>query len=198
MTKDESYNSQDQNDQYEPIDIGIRLRKARIREGLTLKEVSNRANISESFLSQLERGRANASIASLQRISKALNTSLGELFESASSSDVKVIRKNERPSLIYGVMGRKSLLTPITSKYLEVFIGEFDTGGSTGETLYNHGDSEELLFVIEGKFEVQVGKHIYTLSEGDCINYRSSNPHSAKNIGNSIGKVMWIISPPSM
>lgn len=179
-------------------DVGKKLRRVRLRKGLTLKAVAERTGLSESFISQLERGRSNASIASIQRIAVALDTPLSELFEEIDDTSVKVLRKNERPSLAYGTLGRKSLLTPASLKHLEVFIGEFDVGGSTGAEPYSHGDSEELLYILSGTFEVQVGNEFYTLTEGDCINYRSSNVHRVENVGEEPGEVMWIISPPSM
>lgn len=178
--------------------VGKELRRVRIRKGLTLKAVAEKAQLSESFLSQLERGQSNASIGSIRRIAVALETTLSELFEEIDGTGTKVLRKNERPSLEYGTLGRKYLLTSASQKQLEVFIGEFDKGGSTGDEPYSHGDSEELLYVLSGTFEVQVGNEFFRVTKGDCINYRSSNVHRVQNVGEEPGEVMWIISPPSM
>ena len=54
------------------VDVGERLRAIRRLRRVTLKTVADRAELSESFLSQVERGRANASVASLKRIAAAL------------------------------------------------------------------------------------------------------------------------------
>jgi mannose-6-phosphate isomerase-like protein (cupin superfamily) len=140
----------------------------------------------------------NGSIASLQRIATALGTTLAELFEPPNDSPVRVVRKAERPSLVYGILGRKFLLTPTPLEHLEVFIGRFDPGGSTGTELYSHGDSDELFLVLSGSFELEVDDTKVTLSEGDCVNYRSSSPHRALNVGPGVGEVMWIVSPPSI
>ena len=51
--------------------LGERLRAIRQLRRKTLKSVATAAGISESFLSQLERGRTNATIATLQRLSTA-------------------------------------------------------------------------------------------------------------------------------
>ena len=50
------------------VDVGERLRDIRRLRHATLKTIADRAGVSESFLSQVERGRASASIASLRRI----------------------------------------------------------------------------------------------------------------------------------
>jgi transcriptional regulator with XRE-family HTH domain len=184
--------------QREPVDVGERLRKTRLRRRMTLRQVAERAGLTQSYISQLERGRVNGSIGSLQRIAAALGTTMAELFEPADSSPVRVVRKDARPTLVYGILGRKFLLTPTPLEHLEVFIGRFDPGGSTGEELYSHGDSDELFLVLSGSFELAIGDTRLTLADGDCVNYRSSLPHRAVNVGTGIGEVMWIVSPPSM
>jgi transcriptional regulator with XRE-family HTH domain len=45
--------------------------------------IAERAGVSESFLSQVERGRASASVASLRRIAGALGVSVADLFDSS-------------------------------------------------------------------------------------------------------------------
>lgn len=180
------------------IEIGERLRTVRLRRRMTLLSVAESAGLSESFVSQLERGRVNASIASLQRIAAALNISVAELFERADGSESRLIRKADRPSLRYGVLGQKFLLTPTPLENLEVFVGTFNPEGSTGDELYAHGDSDELFVVLKGRFELSVGDDVFVMSEGDSVSYRSSRPHRAANASPEEGEVMWIISPPSM
>ena len=52
--------------------IGAGLRRARRGREMTLREVAHAAGVTESFLSQVERGVASPSIASVQRIARAL------------------------------------------------------------------------------------------------------------------------------
>lgn len=179
--------------------VGERLRRTRVALRMTLKQVADKAALSESYVSQLERGKVNGSIAALQRIAAALSTTLSELFDSNNDvSPVRVLRKEARPSLIYGILGRKYLLTPTPLENLLVFIGRFEPGGSTGDELYAHADSDELFLVMSGTFELEVGSDRFALAEGDCVNYRSSIPHRAVNTGPEVGEVMWIVSPPSL
>src|SRR5947199_8254720 len=62
------------------VELGERLRAIRQLRRKTLKEIASAAGISESFLSQLERGRTNATIATLQRLSTALGIEVSDLF----------------------------------------------------------------------------------------------------------------------
>jgi transcriptional regulator with XRE-family HTH domain len=179
------------------VDVGERLRDIRRLRRATLRTIAERAGVSESFLSQVERGRASASIASLQRIAGALGISVSDLFEPGGPPGPRVLRRGERPSLAFGILGRKHLLTQRPLQHLEVFVGELDVNGSTGTEPYAHGDSEELFVVLRGHVQLELGGDIHELGNGDSIDYRSSTPHRVTNIGEEGAEVMWIISPPS-
>ena len=133
------------------IDVGERLRAIRALRRCTLKTVADRSGLSESFISQVERGRSNASIASLRRIADALGVSVSDLFEPTGPPAPRVLRREDRPALSFGILGRKLLLTPKPLHHLEVFVGELEPGGSTGTEPYAHGDSEELFVVLQGR-----------------------------------------------
>ena len=180
------------------VDLGERLRAIRTLRRVTLKTVADRADLSESFLSQVETGRANASVASLKRIAAALGVNVADLFEpNGKPSRPRVLRRDVRPALTFGTLGRKYMLTPRPLEHLQVLVGELDAGGSTGDEPYTHGDSEELLIVLEGVVHLQLGADVFELSTGDSIDYRSSTSHRLTNAGDGTAGVMWIISPPS-
>jgi transcriptional regulator with XRE-family HTH domain len=180
------------------VDVGERLRAIRRLRRVTLKTVAHRAELSESFLSQVERGRANASVASLKRIAAALGVNVADLFEpNGRQARPRVLRRENRPALAFGTLGRKFMLTPRPLEHLQVIVGELDAGGSTGDEPYTHGDSEELLVVLSGIVSVQLATQVFELCTGDSIDYRSSTPHKLSNIGGDPAEVMWIISPPS-
>ena len=110
----------------------------------------------------------------------------------------RVLRRERRPALAFGVLGRKFLLTPQPLENLEVFVAELDAGGATAEEAYTHGDSEELVVCLEGTAELHLGEDVHELGPGDSIFYRSSVPHRVVNSGSETTEVMWVISPPSL
>jgi len=179
------------------VDVGERLRALRRFRRCTLRTIAERSGLSESFLSQVERGRSSASIASLRRIADALGVSIADLFEPEGLPGPRVLRRDERPALSFGILGRKLLLTPRPLHHLEVFMGELEVGGSTGAQPYAHGDSEELFVVLSGTVQLELGGELFELESGDSIDYRSSTPHRVSNLGDELAEVMWIISPPS-
>jgi transcriptional regulator with XRE-family HTH domain len=178
-------------------ELGERLRAIRVLRRLTLREVADAAGVSESFVSQLERGRSNASVATLQRLAAALGIEISDLFAGEREAGPRVLRREERQQLEWGHLGRKALLTPKPFHSLEVVAAAFHPGGSTGDEPYTHGDSEELLLVLAGHVHVQLGSELFDLSTGDSVNYRSSTPHRVSNPGEEPAEVLFVISPPS-
>ncbi len=180
------------------IEVGERLRAIRRLRRATLHAVAERAGLSESFLSQVERGKANASVASLTRIAAVLGVHVADLFEPGPSrAHPRVLQRDRRPALEFGNLGRKFMLTPRPLEHLEVFAVELDPGGSTGDELYTHGDSEELIVVLAGRIHLQLDEQVFELERGDSIDYRSSIPHRVTNAGDEVAEVIWVISPPS-
>jgi transcriptional regulator with XRE-family HTH domain len=179
------------------LEVGERLRAIRLLRRLTLREVAEAAGVSESFVSQLERGRSSASVATLQRLAAAVGIEISDLFADEQPTGPRVLHREERQQLEWGHLGRKALLTPKPFHSLEVVAVAFDPGGSTGDEPYTHGDSEELLLVLAGRVQVQLGSELFDLSTGDSVNYRSSTPHRVSTQGGEPAEVLFVISPPS-
>ena len=178
-------------------EVGQRLRRVRLARRRTLRDVATHADISEGFLSQIERGRANASIVTLRRIANVLGVSMGELFHSVDDSLPTVLRATERPVLSFGIFGRKWLLTRSPDRELDAFIAEFEPNGSTGPEPYTHGDSEELLIVLRGRVRFELGAQRFDLGPEDSMVYRSSVPHRLVESGGERAVILWVTTPPS-
>lgn len=69
------------------MNIGQNVKSLRLRAGLTQREVSARANLSHSFICQIEKGRhPSVGAAALQNIARALGVDINDLLKSASAS----------------------------------------------------------------------------------------------------------------
>src|SRR3954453_16805670 len=147
------------------VELGERLRAIRQLRRKTLKEVAGAAGLSESFLRQLERGRTNATIATLQRLAPALGIDVSDLF-GAVAARPRVLRREALDFVGWGLSGRKALLTPKPFHSLGFLVARFEAGGSPGDEPYTHGDSEELLIVVEGRVHVQLGSDVFEVSAG--------------------------------
>lgn len=177
-------------------DVGPRLREYRKLRGATLRTIAQRAGVSEGFLSQLERGRTNASLHTLRRIAAALDLEVGDLFVSRDGPAGRVLTPETRPRLLLGDHGVKQLLTPKPYRHLEIFIWTFEPGGTTGPEPLVHGPSQEVVFVLRGSARLDLGDQSYVLKTGYSVEYDSTTPHLVTALEEG-AEVMWVISPPS-
>lgn len=75
--------------------LGDVLRRLRLRQGRTLREVSASARVSLGYLSEVERGQKEASSELLAAICGALNTPLSQVFSEVSDNFALAELQNE-------------------------------------------------------------------------------------------------------
>jgi transcriptional regulator with XRE-family HTH domain len=178
-------------------DLGPRIRSYRQMRKMTLRQVAEYAEVSVSFLSQLERGASGASIPTMRLIAEALGLALADLFSAEPASAHRVLRAADRP-VIHATGVDKFMLTRRPLQHLEVFEGMVWPGGTVGSRTHRHGDSQELLLVLEGSVRLILDEKEHAMNPGDSIEYRSSSTHCVVNDSEATARVLWIISPPSL
>ena len=62
--------------------LGSRLKNVRVKAGWTLRELARQAGVSPSFVSQIENGKSQPSVATLYEFAQLLNVSIDQLFDS--------------------------------------------------------------------------------------------------------------------
>ena len=77
------------------INLGSRLRAVRLRSGMSLREVARQLGVSPSFVSQVENGKSQPSVATLYSFAQLFDVSLDRLF---IDDDVAVVARLKRPS----------------------------------------------------------------------------------------------------
>ena len=181
----------------EELQLGTRIRSLRQARHLTLRDVAQRAGVTESFLSQVERDVASPSIATVHRIARALDLSIAQLF--APDADTgRVVRKEARRRIVYqGLKSVDEFLTSNTAGRLQVILSTIEPGGGTGAEPYTHESDEEVAVVLAGVLDLWVADEHYVLREGDAITYPSRLPHWNVNHGDVPVTVLFCLTPPS-
>lgn len=196
------------------VGLGEKLKAIRKSKGITLQQVADGANLSKSFVSQIETGAARPSIGSLKKIANVLGIPLAALFDDGPNaeaavpqaasglnaqgpSEVRVVRRDRRKMLVWpGKDAKTYLLTTDLQRKLEVILDIEEPGHSSGDEWYSH-TGEEFGFVLEGRYEVTVGDQVFVLEAGDSIYYPSHLPHKVRVLGDRAAKTLWVITPPS-
>lgn len=178
--------------------IGARLRTLRGERSLTILELAAKAGVSAGMISQIERGNANPSVKTMQRLSAALDVNLWQFLDEpkprvASDEAPFVRRRDQRPRLVLGSTGLvKELLSPQFAENLRFMFVSMNPGSFTEEVLIAPG--QKAGYVVSGRVELTVGDHVVVLDEGDSFQFNSDVPHRLDNRSSECAKVMWIMS----
>ena len=176
------------------VQIGARLRAARLGRGLTLGQVASAAGLTEGFVSKLERDQVSPSVASLVAVCDAVGLRVGDLFEPPVTSIVRAGKG--APINFGGEKVREYLLSPGNQSHIEVLQSIIEPGGSAGEELYSLDCEIEFVFVIKGTLEMRLGAESFVLETGDSMTFKGKEPHSWKNPSATEGcQVLWMMAP---
>ena len=179
------------------LQLGPRIRALRQARSITLRELAGKAGVTESFLSQVEREVTSPSIASVQRIARALDLSIAELFTEEAPHG-RVVRRAERRRIAYpGLRAVDEFLTSGLDGRMQVILSTIEPGGGTGDEPYAHDSDEEVVIVLSGRLELWVADEHHVLEEGDSVTYASRLKHRNRNPGNTTATVLFCVTPPS-
>jgi transcriptional regulator with XRE-family HTH domain len=178
--------------------LGGEIRKLRNAKRMSLAEIADAIGRSISFVSQLERGNAEPSIADLRGIAGALGVPLGWFFLSDQvprEERGKVVRATQRRKLgtVSGGL-LEELLSPDIGGAFETFLSTMEPGAKSGPA--EQRDTEEEGYVVKGTLDLWIGKVRFRLNAGDSFRivrepFRWANPTDAETI------VVWVIAPPT-
>ena len=94
--------------------LGKRIRTLRKAKKMTQEQLASVADSGAKYISELERGEANVTIALVSKIAEGLGVATGELFENAHEADCVELRKevnrmvsevdDEKIALLYRMM----------------------------------------------------------------------------------------------
>jgi transcriptional regulator with XRE-family HTH domain len=177
--------------------VGQKLRQLRKARGRSLKELSDEACISTSFVSQIERGLSSPSVRTLVRLADVLGVSMGELFNGLDQEldgEARIVaRAFEQQTLDMPTTHvTKRWLTPFSKvPRLDIYAIDLAVNGTSGDHSYAH-EGEEAGLVLEGGLELVVDRQRYVLGEGDSFRFASHRPHRFANAGNRPCKVLWV------
>ncbi|HOJ64001.1 MAG TPA: XRE family transcriptional regulator [Spirochaetota bacterium] len=178
--------------------FGDKIRQIRERKKITLKEIAEKINVTESLLSQIERNKVSPAIDTLLKIAEVLEIDLEYLFSDYKiNKKVNIVKKDNRKKISYNnvIYEQLSKTEDDTEHGIEAYFLMIRKGGETGSKDYGHR-GKELGVILEGSGEFLIGNNKYILEEGDSISFSSSIPHVLRNIGDKDLKALWIITPP--
>lgn len=189
------------------VDSREKIRYLRKKRGMTLKELGQNINCSAGYLSRVETGVVNPSLATLVHIANALGVTIEELFRQRGSG-IKVLpcvmRPEERKTLFLKGSIQLQLLSRGVEAPFEFLFLRFPPGVTDGISVSTSNEETDLHthegcecgIVIQGNLDVHVDDKIYHLKAGDTITLNSDSPHKISNSGDGEAVALWVDSRP--
>lgn len=176
------------------MQLGRKIRDLRHRRGMTVQQLADASGLSKGFISQVENSRTSPSLATLNDLATALQTSVAYLVVEEDQVPC-VIRANERKRVrVGGNTSRVEVLSAHPKRNLELLQAELPPGLSAGDKLhYHHG--EEIVLCLEGRVQLTCGQHTVILEAGDSCHYDGRVPHAVENAGDVVARVLIAITP---
>ena len=199
--------------------LGARLRHARIEQGLSLRELARRLEVSPSLVSQIETAKIQPSVRTLYAIVSELGVSLDEMFAVADSTAppgasgpraegsfgpteqvgsgsgaVLVKRAAERTAIELEGGVRWERLAAGGEREVEFLKTTYDVGGASSRdgALVRH-NGHEYGVILSGTLGITVGFEEYVLEAGDSISFESTIPHRLHTIGDEPVHTVWVV-----
>ena len=179
--------------------IGQRIKSFRKLKGYSLTKFAQELGLSLSYMSQIENGKSNISVAMLIEIAKVLELpSISLLLDNTPKPDVEIIRAAERTTYIRnGGNATIDVLFATENRQLEATIIHLPKDvENTRKPEVHRGD--EFCYVIQGRATVYLDERgSFELTAGDVIYYPSDIPHKWKNTGQELCEILIACTPVS-
>jgi mannose-6-phosphate isomerase-like protein (cupin superfamily)/DNA-binding XRE family transcriptional regulator len=184
--------------------LGQEIRRLRHQHGLTLVSLAARTSLSHPVLSQLERGLARPSMASLERIARALGSSQSELMARAaddgelggdrSSGGAFTLVRAGDGTVVQAQGGTVRLLVRGQARFHPMLY----TGTNPDFEEYYQHPEDEFVHVIAGAVEVDLGESgPVVLAPGDSLYYPGGTRHRWRTLGDSGYRLLAVKDLPA-
>jgi transcriptional regulator with XRE-family HTH domain len=161
----------------EPYCIGMKLRALRTQKRLTLSRLAAETGLSTALLSKLETDRMIPTLPTLATISRVYGVGMSYFFAEPAKHTLSITRKAHLQGNGRGLDAVK--ITPLNAvgegPRLVAQMIEFPPGGATSAA-DPCSETNALVYVLEGRLQLDSGGMHEVLEAGDCAYMESEMP----------------------
>ncbi len=174
--------------------LGKTIQRLRKAYNLSLSELAEQSGVAKSIISQIERNETNPTLATIWRLSQALDVSIERVL--ATSDEEPFIQKSSKADTPILVSDDGKVRLAIigwikTVEWLQWYDVASDSGGVLESEAHQRG-SVECLSVLDGEFEVEVGGVVQRAKAGETLRYRCDRPHTVRCVGTTPGRATMV------
>jgi transcriptional regulator with XRE-family HTH domain len=176
--------------------FGGRLRELRLQRDWTLDELARQSRLSKPFLSRLESGDRQASIAAVLTLARVFDVSLASLFESPLAKEPCLIVRvadhapQKANGLTYVPLSNAARFANLQPLRLTI------SPKREGTEHFKH-DGEEWIYLLSGRLTLSIAGETYDLEAGDAVHFDSRLPHRLIARGPLDAEVLLVATPLS-
>jgi XRE family transcriptional regulator, regulator of sulfur utilization len=178
-----------------PPRVGEQIQRLRSERKLTLDDLSRAAGVSKSMLSEIERDKANPTIAVAWRLTNALGISLDQLFAQQKPIDAICVAGPHDIPTLSGDNGGYQLRVwgpiELAGKF-EWYELTLQSGASLTSSAHEPGTREHLT-VLNGAIEIDASSTTRRLKVGETARYAADDAHAIRNVGRSEAKALLVV-----
>jgi transcriptional regulator with XRE-family HTH domain len=177
-------------------EVGRRVRLARFKRDMTLKEVATRSGMSATHISEIERGKTSPTIGALQRIAGALGERPAHFVEEHAVPPAVLTRRSARITdfscdMKHRIVETERLAGGVPWGTLHVV----RKSGKPGERVDRQPALGELLILcLKGMVRISLGEESHVLRDGDTIHFNLADGFAAETIGDEASDIIAIAS----
>lgn len=175
--------------------LGKTIQRLRKAYNLSLSELAEQSGVAKSIISQIERNETNPTLATIWRLSQALDVSIERVL--ATSDEEPFIEKTSRADTPILVSDDGKVRLAIvgwikTVEWLQWYEVVADPGGQLDSDPHQRG-SVESLTVTSGVLEVEVAGTTQRARAGETLRYRCDRPHTVRCVGAEPAKAIMVV-----
>jgi transcriptional regulator with XRE-family HTH domain len=166
--------------------LGMQLKTLRNSRGWTLEQLSSRSELSEPYLSRLESGMRQPSLAALLTLARVYGIPLAELLGDSEPRSSRCAITRAGGNLPRAGNGLKYRLLSGGAELTDLQAFEVTLPFGRDINKFNHHEGEEWLYILEGRLGLVFGDEEHWLETGDSVHFDARIGHrlvTAKGLG---------------
>src|SRR5215213_5267769 len=174
--------------------LGKTIQRLRKAYNLSLSELAEQSGVAKSIISQIERNETNPTLATIWRLSQALDVSIERVL--AAADDEPFLESSSRADtpILLSQDGKMRLAIIGWLKTVE-WLQWYDVRSEPGGVLESGGHqrgSVECLTVLDGVFEVEIAGVTQRARAGGSLRYRCDRAHTVRCLGDAPGRATMV------
>lgn len=162
--------------------IGMKVKKARLQQGLKITDVAQMSAISQGMISKIENAQVATTLDTLQRLCDAIGLPMSKLLDDFDQEDgsakftpagggIEVIGRGTDKGHTYHLLNYQRG----ASRRFEPFLVSMDDLSEVFPTFSHPG--EEFIYILQGRLNYRHGNHIYEMGPHDSLVFDGEIPH---------------------